>query len=644
MESNGIKLRMGLVEWAMLIALSMLWGGSYFFVEIALTEWSPLLIVGVRVVVATFVIWAIVLAAGWSVPRSVAAWKAFFVMGLLNNVLPFLLIVWGQKEVASGLAAILNAAAPIFTVIVAGIFLRDEQMTTAKLSGAVLGLIGVAILIGPSAIAGLDASLLAQIAILAAALSYAFAGVYVRRFLEFDVNPIVVAAGQLLMSSLIMTVLILAFDTPARLLTSSAITWGAVGGMAVFSTALAYILYFRLIATAGATNAVLVTLLIPITAILLGSIFLGERLHALHFAGMAVVGIGLLVIDGRVRLRRAILPGLGALLLLAFAYSIKSFTPPIFHEDSIAELRALDVNGDTQYVLVRGANKRLPVLLFIHGGPGMPAMYLAHDFQRELEAQFVVVHWDQRASGKSFKADADPGRLSTSLLLDDMDVVVDYLRDELGSDRLWIVGHSHGSYLGVLYARRNEAKVCAFVGIGQVSNNSPTGPVFSLQTKFLENRRAELGLDADTAIDATNLEDLLFRSGSELHGETSFVPLLLSGLMATEYSLSDSLNVAKGSSFSSRHMKFDMPRDLLASEWRFDVPVALIMGRHDMVTPTQLAREYFDRIEAPVKAWFEFQESAHFPHFEKPGQFTGAMSQLKASWGDCPGSVTSPPE
>ncbi len=304
MRANGIKLRMGLVEWTMLIALSMLWGGSYFFVEIALAEWSPLMIVGVRVSVATVVIWAIVFAAGWSIPWSWSAWKAFFVMGLLNNVLPFLLIVWGQKEVASGLAAILNAAAPIFTVIVAGIFLQDERMTAAKLSGAILGLVGVAVLIGPSAIAGLDASLVAQLAILGAALSYAFAGVYVRRFLTFDVNPIVVAAGQLLMSSLIMLVLVLAFEAPSQLLASSVTVWAAVGGMAIFSTALAYILYFRLIATAGATNAVLVTLLIPVTAILLGSIFLGERLHTLHFVGMAVIGIGLLVIDGRIFSRR----------------------------------------------------------------------------------------------------------------------------------------------------------------------------------------------------------------------------------------------------------------------------------------------------------------------------------------------------
>jgi pimeloyl-ACP methyl ester carboxylesterase len=336
------------------------------------------------------------------------------------------------------------------------------------------------------------------------------------------------------------------------------------------------------------------------------------------------------------RRRKAVLIGLGAFLLLAFAYSIKSFTPPILAKGSITELRNLNVNGDKQYLLVRGADRSLPVLLFIHGGPGMPAMYLAHRFQRELEAHFVVVHWDQRGSGKSFKDGANPDQLSTSLLLKDMDIVVDYLRNKFGTDRLWFVGHSHGSYLGVLYTRRYEEKVCAFVGTGQVTNDSPTGPTFSLQTAFLENRREELGLDLGTVIDASNLEDLLFKSGSELFGETSFTPLLLSGLMAPEYSMSDILNVAKGSSFSSRHMKYDMPRDLLMNEWQFEFPVALIMGRHDMVTPTQLAKEYFDRIEAPLKAWLEFEETSHFPHFEKPREFTKALAELKGNWGDCP--------
>jgi drug/metabolite transporter (DMT)-like permease len=224
----------------------------------------------------------------------------FFVLGLVNNVTPFLLIVWGQKTIASGLAAILNASAPIFTVIVAGIFLRDERMTFAKIAGAGLGLAGVAILIGPDALAGANEGLVAQLAVLGAALSYAVAGVYARRLPSLGINPMVAAAGQLLMSALIMTVLVFTAGTPGVLLHSSLEVWMVVGGLAVMSTSVAYILYFRLIATAGATNAILVTLLLPVTAILLGSAFLGERLHAMQFGGMAVIAAGLLVIDGRV--------------------------------------------------------------------------------------------------------------------------------------------------------------------------------------------------------------------------------------------------------------------------------------------------------------------------------------------------------
>ena len=341
------------------------------------------------------------------------------------------------------------------------------------------------------------------------------------------------------------------------------------------------------------------------------------------------------------RRRRATLLALCAILVFAVAYSVKSFTTPIFADNSITELRSLTVNGDEQFLLIRGRDRGLPVLLFLHGGPGMPAMYLAHDFQRELENHFVVVHWDQRASGKSFKADADPVQLSTSLLLSDTEVVVDFLRGQFESDRIWLVGHSHGSYLGVLYARRNPEKVCAFVGIGQVTNVGSAGPVGALQRRFLEDHREELGLEADVVIDNSNLERLLFESGSELYGKTSFVPLLLSGLLAPEYSLFDILNVAIGSSFSSRNMRYDMPRDLLTHEWRFRIPVALIMGRHDMVTPTELARDYFDRIEAPLKAWYQFEEAAHFPHFEKPKSFAVTMSELKEAWNDCPQTAAS---
>jgi pimeloyl-ACP methyl ester carboxylesterase len=322
-------------------------------------------------------------------------------------------------------------------------------------------------------------------------------------------------------------------------------------------------------------------------------------------------------------------------LLLAAAFTFKSFTMPIFAKDAIADLLELEINGDTQYLLVRGVDKQQPVLLFIHGGPGMPAMFLAHDFQRDLEEEFVVVHWDQRASGKSFKRTADQVQLSTSLLLSDMDVVIDYLRRTLGAQKVWVVGHSHGSYLGTLYARRHPEKVCAYIGAGQVVDGSRSEHTRMLQEDFLRSQLEGLGFAADTVINDSNLEELLFLTGSELYGETSYGPLLKSGFMAPEYSLFDVLNVARGSSFSSRTMVYDMPRDLPASEWGFDVPVAIIMGRHDMVTPTQLSRKYYERIEAPSKAWYLFEEASHFPHYEKPRPFTETLVELKNQWGSC---------
>jgi len=216
-----------------------------------------------------------------------------------------------------------------------------------------------------------------------------------------------------------------------------------------------------------------------------------------------------------------------------------------------------------------------------------------------------------------------------------MDVVVDHLSSSFGARNVWIVGHSHGSYLGALYARRHPEKVCAFVGTGQAVDETGSGRTRALQEAYLQTRLEDLGLDPDMTIDNSNLEELLFLSGSELYGETSFVPLLMTGLMAPEYSLFDALNIAKGSSLSSRVMVYDMPRNLLTSEWQFDVPVALVMGRHDMVTPTELARAYYDRIEAPDKAWYMFEETAHFPHFEQPREFTEALVELKSKWHHC---------
>lgn len=294
-----IRQAMGPLEWAMLLMLSVLWGGSFFFVGVAVADLPTLTIVVLRVGIAALTLWGIVVALRCPVPRDPAVWRAFFGMGLINNLVPFGLIVWGQQTIASGLASILNAATPLFTVVVAGLLLTDERMTPLKIAGVIIGMVGVAVMIGVDALAGVTTDVWAQLAVLGAALSYAFAGVYGRRFRTMGVDPIVTAAGQVTASTLLLLPVVMVVDRPWMLAMPSDATWLSILGLAVLSTALAYILYFQILERAGATNLLLVTFLIPVSAILLGAAILGERLEPVHFAGMALIGIGLAALDGR---------------------------------------------------------------------------------------------------------------------------------------------------------------------------------------------------------------------------------------------------------------------------------------------------------------------------------------------------------
>ena len=294
--------------WAMLIMLSILWGGSFFFVGVAVNDLPPLTIVTLRVGIAAFTLWGIAMMIGLRPPKSLKVWASFLGMGLLNNVIPFALIVWGQTQIASGLASILNAATPIFTVLVAGILLPDERPTPLKLIGVVLGFVGVAVMIGVPAL-GNESNLLAQLAIVGAAISYAFAGVYGRRFKLLGVNPVITAAGQVTASTLILLPIALFVDGTIDADNTSMNTWIAIVGLAVASTAIAYVLYFRILELAGATNVLLVTLLVPVSAVLLGSLFLNESLEMIHILGMVLIAFGLSAIDGRLwqRMKSALL-------------------------------------------------------------------------------------------------------------------------------------------------------------------------------------------------------------------------------------------------------------------------------------------------------------------------------------------------
>ncbi len=302
--STAISQSMGFVEWAMLLTLSVLWGGSFFFIGVAVADLPTLTIVVLRVGLAALALWAIVLLLGRAVPKGRAVWGAFFGMGVLNNVVPFGLIVWGQQTIASGLASILNATTPLFTVVIAALLLADERASPLKLVGVTVGFLGVIVMIGLDALSGLGAGVFAQVAVLGGALSYAFAGVYGRRFKRLGVDPIVTAAGQVTASTLILAPAALMVDRPWMLTAPSGATWASIVALAVLSTACAYILYFQILQRAGATNLLLVTFLIPVSAILLGALVLGERLGWVHALGMALIGLGLAAIDGRLFKRR----------------------------------------------------------------------------------------------------------------------------------------------------------------------------------------------------------------------------------------------------------------------------------------------------------------------------------------------------
>lgn len=291
-------------EWSLLALLSLLWGGTFFFVEVGLTALSPFTLVFLRVSLAATALMIGVRALGYPLPRSFGAWRPFLIMGVLNNVIPFSLIFWGQTELTGGLAAIFNATTPLFTAVLAHFVTDDEKLSGGRVAGLLLGLAGVAVMMGPTAFAGPAGALLAQIAILAASLSYGVAGLFARRAFR-AYPPLTTAACQLASSALMMLPIAAMVDRPWTIAMPGFPVLAAVLGLALISTALAYLIYFRILKTAGATNLLLVTLLIPASAALLGALFLGEVLAPGELAGMGLIALGLLSIDGRIwRLRR----------------------------------------------------------------------------------------------------------------------------------------------------------------------------------------------------------------------------------------------------------------------------------------------------------------------------------------------------
>lgn len=286
-------------EWSILLIMAVIWGGAFMFIGVAVRHIEPLTYVWLRLTIAAAGMFLFLKLKGQSVGLPREVWGSIFLLALLNNALPFTLFGWSQTHIASGLASILNATTPIWGVVVAHFFTHDERMTPRKIAGVLLGFAGVATMIGPMLLANVGTDALAQLACIAAALSYALAAVWARRFRRIGVSPMSVTTGQLTAGALMMLPLALLVDQPWTQPFPPLTAWGAIVALALLCTAFGYVLYFRLIETAGATNALLVTLLVPPFAILFGSLFLNEVLAPQDFIGLALIALGLAAIDGR---------------------------------------------------------------------------------------------------------------------------------------------------------------------------------------------------------------------------------------------------------------------------------------------------------------------------------------------------------
>ncbi len=283
--------------WADLLLLGLLWGASFLSIRIALNEVAPITTVAHRTLWAALALWLYVVFRRLSAPKDIRIWAAFLGMGLLNNVIPFSLMAWGQLHIETGLTSILNAATAIWGVLIAALFLADERLTLRKSLGVCVGFTGVVVVIGIDNLTKLSVQSLAQLAVIAGTLSYAFAGVWARKFLS-SLAPPVAAAGMLTGASLIVLPLAYIVEGPPTLMLSLP-TWGAIGYYALLGTAGAYLLYYRVLAVAGSGNLMLVTLIIPPVAITLGALVLGETLSSDVWLGFALLALGLIIIDGR---------------------------------------------------------------------------------------------------------------------------------------------------------------------------------------------------------------------------------------------------------------------------------------------------------------------------------------------------------
>ncbi len=292
--------RMTPEAWLLVSLIALFWGGSFAATRAALVDVPVATLVAFRVGGGALALWIYIALARIPVGGGWRAILVFAFMGVMNNVIPWSLIAWGQLHIASGLAAILNASTAIFTVCLAAFLFHDERMTPAKVVGVLLGFAGVVTVMGTEALRSLDLTSLGQLAIVLASICYAFASTFGRRFATGQ-PPEVAAAGMLTVSSLIMVPFALAHDGLPHAGSWHLATFVALGYHGLVSSALAFLCFYRLLRVAGAGNASLVTLMIAPVSVVIGAILFGERLTMTDAMGFLLLALGLLVIDGRIR-------------------------------------------------------------------------------------------------------------------------------------------------------------------------------------------------------------------------------------------------------------------------------------------------------------------------------------------------------
>jgi drug/metabolite transporter (DMT)-like permease len=296
---NTTAPRLDLTTALLLLFLSVLWGASFLFAKIAVGAIPVLVALAARVMIGAASLGLYLIVTRHELPRELRIWRMFLFMGVFNNAIPFALLFWAQTEITAGLGAILNAMTPIFTLIVAHFLTRDEKITRDKLIGIGIGFCGVAVLVGPSLLLDPGRAALAKVACIVASVSYGFASVFGRRFAREGVSPLSATFGQIVTSSLVIFPIALFFHPVATLAAAPVEVYLALLGLGIISTAFAYVLFYKILARAGATNVSLVTLLVPVSATILGALVLDETLTPMQGLGMALISIGLLVMDGR---------------------------------------------------------------------------------------------------------------------------------------------------------------------------------------------------------------------------------------------------------------------------------------------------------------------------------------------------------